>query len=84
MDSKFKEDMVTETITQDEKLVVYQGMRHYGSPFIRAFAETLMLADKVNTRLFKETWPDLWAGYKEKWEKYLETRKEDEDAKTES
>ena len=55
-------------IDQDEKVSVAQAMIRYGGGFVKQLGVALMLADLVNQKKIKDTWPEYWETYKKKGE----------------
>lgn len=57
--------MDNEYARRNEHYAVMVGMRIFGGGFVEALADLIDVADEVNMRKIKETWPDEWAKYYE-------------------
>lgn len=58
---------------EQEKYFVIQGMRTYGGSFVKSLGDALLHADRVNSQLIKDTWPEEWKKYFE-WGQKIEKK----------
>ncbi len=62
---------MTEEHIRDESLKVAQAMIRLGGGFFGRLGEALVRADRSNTLIIKNAWPDEWRRYREYYDTVL-------------